>query len=470
MMYRLASLLGVVVLPLSAAPAQIIPVKSVPIAEGDQFTFLPSANRGMANVSIALADSLYDPFVNPANGVRGRGSYFFASPSVYALSRRGSSGSTLPVGGLIRSGSLFAAGGFALQKLNPPRTDDRSVVALSSTIAPVTGELESHTNRYLYGLMGVGERGLMPALGVSIFWSRLDGVEGTELLYPGSQRLRQQTDVVTVRAGATRQLGARQTLEATLVHRRHASSHDVHFSEFVWDPVLRVPRERIHIDHNFERHHLWGLQLQHRRRLADSNWTIGALVIANRSRALARPPLGMMSIARDPGESSALNAGIGAARVAGRATLAADAVFEPIWSTGHEADQDVHYRFANAILRGGAGYDVVRQSDDVSLRLQAGMQLRAVNYWRDRIDLLLMPSRSHRTWKEWQHSWGMILRSADFDVNYQGRVQSGESRPGFPEFVPVALEGPGFSSFAPQPALVPIRVTTHQLFVSVPVR
>ena len=472
MKHRLAPVIGVaILLPLFAASAQVIPVKTVPIAEGDQFTFLPSANRGMANVSIALADSLYDPYTNPANGARARGSYFYTSPSVYALSRRGSSGSTLPIGGLLRGRSAFTAFGFALQKLNPPRPDDGPVIALSSTIAP-TSQIEAHTNRYAFLLGGLGERGSFPALGVSLFWSRLDGVEGTELLYPLSQEIRQHADVVTLRAGATKSFGARQSLEAVFVHRRHAARHDVQFLEFVWDPVARFPRERVHVDQNFERTHLWGLQLQHRMKLVDTNWTVGALLVANRTNVLAQPSLGIMSIARDPGESSALNAGVGAVRLIGRTTLAADAIYEPIRSNGREGDQKVHYRFANAILRGGVSHDVVAGSDGITLRMHAGMQLRSINYSRDRVDLLLSPARSERSWNEWQHTWGMTLLTLDFDLYYQGRVQSGVNRPGFPP--PgggVVLERS--SSFLPiqtSPMLVPIRVTTHQFFVSVPLR
>src|SRR3712207_9208274 len=53
-------------LPGSTAAAQLISIKTVPVAEGDQFGFFPSANLGMAGLSIALNDTLLDPFGNPA--------------------------------------------------------------------------------------------------------------------------------------------------------------------------------------------------------------------------------------------------------------------------------------------------------------------------------------------------------------------------------------------------------------------
>ena len=50
------------------APAQLISIKTVPIAQGDQFDIFPSQNAGMGGVSIAVADTLLDPFANPAKG------------------------------------------------------------------------------------------------------------------------------------------------------------------------------------------------------------------------------------------------------------------------------------------------------------------------------------------------------------------------------------------------------------------
>src|SRR5688572_11721727 len=51
---------------LNAAHGQLIAVKTAPIANGGQFAFLPSANLGLGGLSIALADSALDPFMNPA--------------------------------------------------------------------------------------------------------------------------------------------------------------------------------------------------------------------------------------------------------------------------------------------------------------------------------------------------------------------------------------------------------------------
>ena len=51
---------GLALLWLVAVPAraQIIQIKTIPIAQGDQFQFFPANNLGMGSISIALPDSL----------------------------------------------------------------------------------------------------------------------------------------------------------------------------------------------------------------------------------------------------------------------------------------------------------------------------------------------------------------------------------------------------------------------------
>src|SRR5207247_866507 len=70
------------------ASAQLISIKTVPIAQGDQFDIFPSNNFGMGGVSIALADTLLDPFINPAKGARLGSARFFSAPTVYSISPR----------------------------------------------------------------------------------------------------------------------------------------------------------------------------------------------------------------------------------------------------------------------------------------------------------------------------------------------------------------------------------------------
>src|SRR5438309_10969217 len=106
---RLSSLLLALAGP---ASAQLISIKTVPIAQGDQFQIFPTNNLGMGSVSIALADSLSDPFANPAMGTRIASARFFSSPTLYSVSRKAGGGRSLPFAVLARRAGWY--GGLAL--------------------------------------------------------------------------------------------------------------------------------------------------------------------------------------------------------------------------------------------------------------------------------------------------------------------------------------------------------------------
>ena len=110
-------------LPLVASARQI-PVKTVPVATGDQFLIFPSINMSMGGISIALDDPLYDPFVNPAKGINIQDVHFISAPTYYGISMRdnflddASSARTLPVGMLLRQGTLFGGAVMAWQEIS----------------------------------------------------------------------------------------------------------------------------------------------------------------------------------------------------------------------------------------------------------------------------------------------------------------------------------------------------------------
>src|SRR2546426_1101882 len=96
------------------ASAQLISIKTVPIAQGDQFDIFPSNNVGMGGVSIALADTLLDPFINPAKGGRLGAARFFSAPTVYSISQRAGGGRTLSLGGSVTWARLTGIDGVDL--------------------------------------------------------------------------------------------------------------------------------------------------------------------------------------------------------------------------------------------------------------------------------------------------------------------------------------------------------------------
>src|SRR5207248_11418278 len=102
---RVVSLSVVLLTVAGTAPAQSIPIQTVPIVPADQFDIFPSYTLAMGGVSIALPDTLHDPFVNPAKGARLRGARFFSSPTKYSVSHEAGPGRTPLLGAISSAGS-----------------------------------------------------------------------------------------------------------------------------------------------------------------------------------------------------------------------------------------------------------------------------------------------------------------------------------------------------------------------------
>src|SRR5213593_4437428 len=138
--------------PFASATAQLIPVKTAPVAEADQFGFRPLANLAMGGVSIALADTLYDPFSNPAKAARLRRGQVFGSPSLYSLTHKAGDGNTIPLTALLKFGSTFGGFGGSLQEVNPARPEQNPVPvgfnALSS-VSLLVPHGDARTNQHV---------------------------------------------------------------------------------------------------------------------------------------------------------------------------------------------------------------------------------------------------------------------------------------------------------------------------------
>jgi len=123
----------------SPAPAQLIPIKTIPIAQGDQFQIFPSDNLGLGGVSIALPDLVGDPFANPATTARLRGSRFFSAPTVYSVSRGTGGGRSLPFAMLAHRANWYGGLALVLQQVDasrPPQQGPTGFVATPRTPTP----------------------------------------------------------------------------------------------------------------------------------------------------------------------------------------------------------------------------------------------------------------------------------------------------------------------------------------------
>ena len=494
----------------SHADAQLIQVKTLPIADGDQFQFFPSATTGLGGVSIALRDSLLDPFTNPAKAARlserAKG-LFFGSPTSYSVSNQGGGGRTFPLGGIVRQGSNFGGFALAIQEIDkiefsgfPTPTID--LVNADGTVLPAPSA-PSRQNKFAFGTLGHLFEGAGISIGVSAAASSLHDIDGVDLLYAGARGVKQHGGELDLRLGALKEWSGGKSMDAMLIHDRFNMTQDVSWADQVWDPNMRGFAFRERIDKNLDRTNTWGLHLGYSQPFADSGWRVGGIMTTN---LMSHPKLPdyqiaqVMTIPWDPGHTAAYDLGLGVAKSSGLTTFGVDAVFEPIhthtWGETPDAivtstgilpagskTTENHFAFSNAILRTGVGRDIPIDTIHGSLkavRLELGLAMRSVSYTMDQFDHVAQSRRTQdEAWLEWTRTWGFGIRFSDLELRYTGRLRTGNGRPGLPSNsgivfgVADAALASGKNFLSPPTtsmSLTDVSVTTHQISVSVPIR
>jgi hypothetical protein len=397
----------------------------------------------------------------------------------------------LPLGAFLSSGSWFGGVTVALQEVDASR---RPVLLLLERPSPLPTPLpapaaeQSHGNTYAFALLG---RSLPSgiAVGGSVMWAGLKAVDGVDLLYAGSDAIRQSGHALDLRVGLLKEWAGDRSLEAVVLHNRFAMTHDVTYLDWVWDPgaqqTVQVPRLEV----NRDRTTTWGLHVEHERPLGRAGWRVGGLATANRLSHPKIPNYEIVNIPRDPGHSSAFNVGLGLSRVRGATTFGVDAVYEPIWShTWADAAAatvtaggdtipaggrtiENRFRFSNTQFRIGVSQELSKVA-----ALQLGLALRAVHYWLDQWDRVQLTGRDHEEqWVEWSPTWGLSLRFSGLDLRYRGRVTHGTGRPGVAGGPPVVARPDllaGGIIVAPSGPLTldEVAVVTHQVSIALPLR
>ncbi len=506
-------LLTLVAAPALPAAAQLVSIKTVPIAQGDQFELYPSNNFGMGGVSIALPDTLLDPFVNPAKGARLGAAHFFSAPTFYGISHGAGGGRTLPLATIAGSGTWFGGLSLALQEVDAskPPVDGGNVIhaprprpvdpfappPLPATAPP---RPDSYGNQYAQATLGkkVPSAGL--SLGASISWARLTGVDGVDLLYAGSAGLKQFGHSLDLRLGLLKEWAGERSLEALVLHNRFGMRHDVTYLDPFWDPATQQPSVRSRVEHNHDQTNTWGLHVAYMRPLAAAGWRIGWLATVNRMSHPKLPEYELANvpvIPRDPGRSSAFNVGIGVAKTRGPLTFGIDAIYEPVWSyTWADAASPVvtatgatipvggktvenHFRFSDGLLRMGVSRDLELGPFGKAAGLQLGLAVRSVHYRLVQNENVQAMRRTlDEGWLEWTPTWGLSLKLPDLEIRYRGRVTHGTGRPSvqqpfgvFPAGRDFAVAGGGILVAPSGPlSLSEVGITTHQISLSLPLR
>jgi hypothetical protein len=441
------------------ASAQLINIRTVPIAQADQFDILPSQNAGMGGALIALQDTLLDPFRNPAAGARLRASRIFSSPALYSVSSDAGSGRALPLGAYLRAGRWFGALAVALQQLessgridqvrflnsNPPLPPGSGIFP---SIAP-TAPHATHGNDFVSAVFGrqLSESGL--SLAGSVGWAGLKAVDGVDQLYPGSQGVDQAGHSLDIRLGLLKEFADSRSFEAVVLRNEFAMRQGVAYLDPFWDPATQQTQFRERDELNLDQTNTWGLNLQYSLPLA-AGWRIGWMATANSMSHPHIPDYQIMNIPRDPGRSAAFDFGMGVSRRNGPATFGLDVVFEPIWThtwagaaavtpTAIPEDTlpigattiDNHFQFSNALVRMGVGREVPLGAAGGSAIVQFGLTVQSVRYRLIQNDNVQASTRNFvQSWVEWAPTWGLGFHFAEFDIRYRGSITNGTGRPG----------------------------------------
>ena len=471
--------------------AQVVPIRTVPVASGDQFLMLPSESMAMGGVTLAVDDLLADAWSNPAKGALVTESAFIGSPTYYSISNAGGGGRTLPVAGLFSGSRWFGGAALALQQVEDAGAGGGSVWGPQIDWWEPPRRLGDAFSRNLYAAGFAGVRlGGDWSVGVGLAASALDAMDGVDLLYAGADRIEQSGSTQDLRLGLHRQ-GATDQLSVLLLHGRVAMTHDVTYNEWVWDSLSMSPRALRRVDLNEDQTRTWGTHLEWSRALGAPGWRMGASATVNYKDHPKIPNYEIQSIPRDPGTTWAYEAAVGFAREAGPTIFAFEVALQPIWSeTWQGADTtDVRlsggdlevgdrsivndFFFTNVMFRTGLSHDVGRTT------LKAGLEVRSYAYSLEQVSNVVDSYREQdETWMEWMPTFGATVRFSGLEVRYGGRVTSGTGLPGTDFMAVRTLQSGTINQIGSDFILAPggpltlqaASVVTHQLAVRVPVR
>ena len=471
-----ALLMAVALVALSAAAAptleaQLIAIRTVPVASGDQFLTAPSATLGMGGVRFAIDDSIADGWSNPAKGVFVTESSLLGSPAYYGIYATGDGGGarTFPLTGLLSGSHWFGGVSVALQQVanDGPGID------------------ESSRNLYGRGYVGrrVGRAGW--SVGAAMSTARLNAMDGVDLLYAGARRIDQRGSVTDVRAGAYR-TGAGDRIGFTVVHNRVSMAHYVTYFEGRNEVDGLVWRDET----NEDRTRTWAGHFEWTRRLQAPGWSVGISLSTNYKSHPKIPNYRIQNIPRDPGTTWAHELGLGVARRRGPTTFGIDVALQPIRShTWQEAEAPVetaagrlqpgdktienHFDFANVMLRTGVSHEFDR------LGIQLGVGARSYEYRLDQQDHVEGTTRRQfEHWIEWTPSLAVTFGLSDTDIQYTTRVTTGTGTPRLGSGMIRPTSGSdlisGGSDFITAPSgafwLDRAVVWSHQLWIRIPIR
>ncbi|MSR22145.1 MAG: hypothetical protein EXR92_01160 [Gemmatimonadetes bacterium] len=493
-MFRTHSLLVAVlvlgVIHPTAVQAQLVDLRSVPVASGDQFLIYPSQRLGMGSPSIALTDRWQDPFVNPAKGAALTESAFFVSPTFYGISGDNGGGKTLPLAVLFTGSDWFGGGTVAIQQIEN-REQQTSVIFWDRMMCcwpqPQPQRLDEGAARNVYLHTLAGRRlNESVAFGASLAYASIGAVDGVDLLYQGSDGVDESGHLVDARVGLSGKDSRDGDFELLLLYHRLDMRHDIRYIEWRWIEEEMRTELFVRDQTEWDDSRSWGVHGAYDRPIAAEGWRAGGLLTVNRKDHPKIPNYALQNIPRDPGESWAFEMGMGLSKSTGPLQVGLDVVLEPIWSqTWSVLDSTVvrpdsshlkpgdnelenEFFFRNVHIRFGIGRDAERWG------VQLGLLANSYGYELEQFNNVDRSRRQQdESWMEWTPTWGANIRFPEVEVRYSGRLATGTGLPGV-DFVGARAKSFAGADFIVAPSgpltLQDVHVLTHQITVSLPIR
>ncbi len=424
--------------------AQLISVKSVPVATAEQFLLVPSQNLAMGGVSIAVEDPSLDPFINPAKGARIQGAYVFSAPVFSNVSDQNGGARTLPFGTLLSSGRWFGGMNVAIQQFSGRERSDVVGWAAPDVVVPPTSLLfdQKPKNLYAAGLVGTKLPGTGLALAASVSWAELEGMQGVDFLYANSSRIQQYGHIADYRVGLLYENSHHPSFELLLLHNRVDMTQEVYYDRWwFWERDASWPGYTV--EQNLDQTNTWGLHASSMMPLGSADTRAGLIFTVNKKSHPKIPNYELMNIPRDPGDTWAFNFGAGISHTEKSNIVAADLIYEPIWShTWADAAEPVsasgeviipaggktvenYFRFNNLLVRLGLN------EQDKNFGFQLGLQMRFISYQLKQDDFVSGTRRTqNELWEEWTPSIGFSLNLNSFQIRYAGCLTAGTGQPG----------------------------------------
>ena len=490
MLSRLLTSALTLLLPLSLR-AQWIPIKTTPLTVSDFSEMLPSSTRAMGNASIALPDTLGDPFVNPATATRLQGLTIFASPTRSSWTNDpgqavitrwgvteypGQGINTLPVGAYLHSSEIMAGAFFAYQKSSAEHTRPYldNFYGLTHGL-PGDVHYDGGENFFLFGLFGYEPHESGLSLATSVMWARYRSIDGVNLLFPGMNSLDQRGSMWELKVGAYEQLNESDIVELVGARRRFLASYYAAFSRGYPSVVVSVPSTDAEDE--------WLVRARYSRAFGP-HWTLGALFAVNWKDYPTLPVYAPGAVPPGSGNAAAYNLGMGAAWSDESRAVVFEYAFEPILSrmrmTAVVQDNpggflpvlrttENRFRFSDHLLRVG----LLTRTSIGWLDWSVGSQLHYYSYALTESDRLTASSEdSRKDWLEPLVTGGLTVRFSRLALVYTFGVSLGAGVVGPvtpPQSFGIFDSTGGSDVIVPRPThtdVDPITRALHQLIVA----